>query len=462
MLDDLLSPSELKLVMEDLQNLPTNLVENGLTLFNEQPDMSGSSRSSHASDSDYSEPKPKRKKPKKMCDSTFVNPSFEDIQPPTNLDSLPCLVPFPGRFDFRVQLPADSSAHKWTYSNTLQKVFIDFEKVLALHFKWTIGDIKPQPEFYVRAMPVYTSHDSMKVPVTRCPIHLLRDHSSNHGFEHVEHVMRCEHSSTVYNCDPCTKRFSCRTPLSLPQAGADTTTLTYKFVCKTSCIGGMNRKPISVIFYLEDASGQEFGRQILAVKICSCPKRDKVKEETNEREKSNSSGGLAKQMDAPTLLSVRNTESSHTHPQSEALRDLKNVSSDQNVYSPASRMRSSFTSSSKSAKVKKEKELDINHVQQELVGEMREFRSDLKKFGEHLAANKELRNISQYWRYIASEADALPAPLAMEFQHDVYRILHDKKMQAMRQNMMAYGPTPGPEPPLMSPAPAANEWHYLQ
>lgn len=125
-------------------------------------------------------------------------------------------------------------------------------------------------------------------------------------------------------------------------------------------------------------------------------------------------------------------------------------------------MRSSFTSSSKSAKVKKEKELDINHVQQELVGEMREFRSDLKKFGEHLAANKELRNISQYWRYIASEADALPAPLAMEFQHDVYRILHDKKMQAMRQNMMAYGPTPGPEPPLMSPAPAANEWHYLQ
>lgn len=35
-------------------------------------------------------------------------------------------------------------------------------------------------------------------------------------------------------------------------------------------------------------------------------------------------------------------------------------------------------------------------------------------------------------------------------------------MQAMRQNMMAYGPTPGPEPPLMSPAPAANEWHYLQ
>lgn len=64
--------------------------------------------------------------------------------------------------------------------------------------------------------------------------------------------MRCEHSSTVYEKDPVSERLSCRTPLSRPQPGSETTTLTYKFVCKTSCLGGMNRKPISVIFTLED------------------------------------------------------------------------------------------------------------------------------------------------------------------------------------------------------------------
>lgn len=73
------------------------------------------------------------------------------------------------------------------------------------------------------------------------------------GFRFVEHVMRCEHSSTTYMKDELTKRLSCVTPLSRPQAGSETTTLTYKFVCKTSCLSGMNRKPISVIFTLEDA-----------------------------------------------------------------------------------------------------------------------------------------------------------------------------------------------------------------
>lgn len=63
----------------------------------------------------------------------------------------------------------------------LQKVFIDIDKVLALQFKWTVDDMKVQPEFFVRAMPVYTSHDSLKTPVTRCPIHLLLDNPLNQG-----------------------------------------------------------------------------------------------------------------------------------------------------------------------------------------------------------------------------------------------------------------------------------------
>lgn len=67
------------------------------------------------------------------------------------------------------------------YSKSLQKVFIDIDKVLALQFKWTVDDMKVQPEFFVRAMPVYTSHDSLKTPVTRCPIHRMPDNALNQG-----------------------------------------------------------------------------------------------------------------------------------------------------------------------------------------------------------------------------------------------------------------------------------------
>lgn len=45
--------------------------------------------------------------------------------------------------------------------------------------------MKPDIELYIRAMPVYTSHDFLNNPVVRCPIHLLPDNplnASKNGF----------------------------------------------------------------------------------------------------------------------------------------------------------------------------------------------------------------------------------------------------------------------------------------
>jgi hypothetical protein len=63
----------------------------------------------------------------------------------------------------------------------LKKVFIDIDKVLALQFKWNFSAVKNDAEMFVRAMPVFTSDDSLNVPVTRCPIHLLPDNTLNAG-----------------------------------------------------------------------------------------------------------------------------------------------------------------------------------------------------------------------------------------------------------------------------------------
>lgn len=80
---------------------------------------------------------------------------------------------------------------------------------------------------------------------------------------------------------------------------------------------------INASILLNCYSGQEFGRQSLAIKICSCPKRDKQKEENNELEKSQSSARFAnKSVETPSMLTVRNSEG-FPHPQAEVFRDIK-------------------------------------------------------------------------------------------------------------------------------------------
>lgn len=64
----------------------------------------------------------------------------------------------------------------------------------------------------------------------------------------------------------------------------ETVRVNYQFMCKNSCPSGMNRRAVDVIFTLEDGCGQVLGRRKLSVRVCSCPKRDKEKEEKEFRE----------------------------------------------------------------------------------------------------------------------------------------------------------------------------------
>lgn len=74
------------------------------------------------------------------------------------------------------------------------------------------------------------------------------------GFTYLEHVIRCDNDSTTYHVDQYSKRKSVVTLLPRPEHGFDSTRLSYRFVCKTSCLGGMERRPIIVIFTLEDCT----------------------------------------------------------------------------------------------------------------------------------------------------------------------------------------------------------------
>lgn len=67
----------------------------------------------------------------------------------------------------------------------------------------------------------------------------------------VKHVIRSENPGAMYEQNAESQRCSVVVPLGEPQPGTGTVTVTYKFMCKTSCVTGMTRRPMAVIFTLE-------------------------------------------------------------------------------------------------------------------------------------------------------------------------------------------------------------------
>lgn len=91
----------------------------------------------------------------------------------------------------------------------------------------------------------------------------------------IDWTPRSNHPASVYCEDTTSGRLSLLLPL---EAAA-----LIKFMCRGSDLGGPARRPIQVIFTLEDAAGQTLGRDSTEVRVCSCPRRDLATEEQRLR-----------------------------------------------------------------------------------------------------------------------------------------------------------------------------------
>lgn len=190
--------------------------------------------------------------------------------------SVPARDEFPGNYDFQLMLNHQASSKNWIYSQSLAKVFIQMDEVLPLRFKW-------QPSIdglYLRTRMSYVLEQHRSEPVFRCHNHKAMPSRANTGLDLaiINHVVRCVDRPSLYEELPG-GHHSIRTPLGIPEIGAIYVPVHYKFQCKNSCTSGMNRRATELIFTLEDEQQNVLGRRRLLVRICSCPKRDKQKEE---------------------------------------------------------------------------------------------------------------------------------------------------------------------------------------
>ena len=215
----------------------------------------------------------KRSQAENIEQSKVVILSDQDQEPlvtfnlPTATDSHPRLENNPGLYGFSVsfsQLDDRVKNKPWEFSQQLNKLYIDLDRWVPVEFRAPAG-------FFIRALPVFSLPSDLRQPVKRCPSHAALSDKTNKNFAFPDHLIRVDGEDPTYQEDSISGRLSVLFPVVERKL--------LKFMCLGSDLGGINRRPVKLVFTLEDAVGLVVGRQVFDLRLCSSPKRDKLKDE---------------------------------------------------------------------------------------------------------------------------------------------------------------------------------------
>ncbi|KAK6307924.1 hypothetical protein J4Q44_G00211950 [Coregonus suidteri] len=219
------------------------------------------------------------------------NSTFDGLSP---APAIPSNTDYPGPHCFEVTFQQSSTAKSatWTYSPLLKKLYCQIAKTCPIQIKLSSA---PPHASVIRAMPVYKKAEHVTEVVKRCPNHELGRDFNDSQVAPASHLIRVEGNNlSQYVDDPVTGRQSVMLPYENPQVGTEFTTILYNFMCNSSCVGGMNRRPILIIITLETRDGQVLGRRSFEGRICACPGRDRKADEDHFREQQAMSDNMSK------------------------------------------------------------------------------------------------------------------------------------------------------------------------
>ncbi|XP_016990107.1 cellular tumor antigen p53 isoform X2 [Drosophila rhopaloa] len=185
-----------------------------------------------------------------------------------------------GGYNFSMVLDEPPKSH-WMFSVKLNKLYIRMDKTFNVDVQFKAK--MPIQPLNLRVFLCFSK--DVSGPVLRCQNHLSVEPVTSQNIKVRESLLRCENPNSMY-CGTAqgkgiSERYSVLIPLNMCRSGNRSggyvrQTLAFKFVCQNSCIG---RKETCLVFCLENTSGDIVGQQVMEVKICTCPKRDRNQDE---------------------------------------------------------------------------------------------------------------------------------------------------------------------------------------
>lgn len=226
--------------------------------------------------------------------SDNVSPHIHDVMKLEHPHAAaPSISDHPGPYEFIISFgeKTESAVKNANYTHSIEtkKLYVKMNVPCPIQFHC---EKEIPPNVRIRAMMVYAKPENSSYVVARCPSH--RYHCTSAIVEQNQHLSRHviqisipanTQDNTSYETDPISGRDSVLIPFYNPVVGERYFTVLYKFMCLSSCVGGINRRPVMGVFTMQDSNGNLLGRRCVEVKICSSPGRDR-KQDENRRRKS--------------------------------------------------------------------------------------------------------------------------------------------------------------------------------
>lgn len=206
---------------------------------------------------------------------------------PRHLNSIPNLDTVQTNYDFDVCIPSDQS-NNVVFSQ--QKLFIKMGSRMNINLSYR--EQQRGEELFLRAMIIFSKPAEMHLPVKRCANHRT---PPNQDARAMASIIKVNDPKATYFGEEVGQTFQDRLSVVIPienlnydENGKVTQSVGLEFLCQNSCSSGINRKPASIVFTLENNNFHLLGKSAIEFKVCSCPKRDAEREkEPKPKQESN-------------------------------------------------------------------------------------------------------------------------------------------------------------------------------